>query len=102
SVTLRSNKHDMLEVIHAHKGVVMATVEVPIEAEGELPPIQLEPKFLATALSLGETLCFTDSMSPLVARNREGVFCVVMPMRLTVLPEVETKAEEKAPLTAAA
>ncbi|MDQ8192614.1 hypothetical protein, partial [Roseibacillus persicicus] len=25
SVTLRSNKHDMLEVIHAHKGVVMAT-----------------------------------------------------------------------------
>ncbi|MGJ8724588.1 MAG: hypothetical protein ACSHYB_08530 [Roseibacillus sp.] len=102
SITLRSHKLGVLEVIHAQKGMPLATVEVPIEAEGEVPPIQLEPKFLATALSMGDTLCFTDSMSPLVTRNKEGAFCVVMPMRLTVLPEVETKAEEKTPLAAAA
>lgn len=100
SVTLRSTKRGVLEVIHAVRREPLATVEVPVEIEGNLPPLQVNPQSLAIALNVGPTLCFTDSMSPVVARNREGGFCVVMPMRLTVLPE--SKEEQRCELAAAA
>ena len=95
SVTLRSTNRGTLEFIHAEKAKPLATVEVQVDAEGQVPPLQVEPKFLASALSIGDTLCFIDSMSPLVVRNRDSAFAVVMPMRLTVLPEESTKEEEE-------
>lgn len=101
SVTLRSNKRGTLELIHAEKAKPLATVEVLVDAEGQVPPLQLEPKFLASALSIGDTLCFIDSMSPLVVRNRGTSFAVVIPMRLTVLPDAPAKEEETSVASAA-
>ena len=90
-----------MEFIHAEKAKPLATVEVQVDAEGQVPPLQVEPKFLASALSIGDTLCFIDSMSPLVVRNRNTSFAVVMPMRLTVLPDAPAKEEEASVASAA-
>jgi DNA polymerase III sliding clamp (beta) subunit (PCNA family) len=97
SVTLVAGKttgnKEILKAHHAQRGTVLSTVEVPVKTRGKVPPLQLEPRYLATALTLGPTLCFLDSLSPLVVRGDEargdeaGALGVVMPMRLTVLPE---------------
>ncbi|MBK1835638.1 DNA polymerase III subunit beta [Roseibacillus ishigakijimensis] len=84
TVSLRATTTHSLELVHGRSGKAVATVEVPARVEGPVPVLQLEPKFLATALHVGAVLHFGDALSPLVVRNARGGFCVVMPMRPTV------------------
>jgi DNA polymerase III subunit beta len=102
SVTLTRKKRGVLQLTHVVRGNVAATVEVPIEQSGELPPISLDPGLLATALSIAPTLWLTDSMSPVVGRRADGAFCVIMPMRLTGAPMPEAKPRKESSDQAAA
>ncbi|MDA0766470.1 MAG: DNA polymerase III subunit beta [Verrucomicrobia bacterium] len=86
SVTLSRKRRGVLQLIHADRGNITSTVEVPVEQSGELEPISLDPAFLATALGIAPTLWFSDSMSPVIARRLDGAFCVIMPMRFSGLP----------------
>lgn len=95
SVTLRHKKSDILQLTHATNGKEASTVEVAATQTGNIPAIALDPAYLATALEIAPTLWLTNSISPVVARRADGVFCVVMPMRLSsgaAGPSPDTKA----------
>jgi len=94
SVTLRHKKRGILQLTHATNGKAAATVEVAATETGNIPAVALDPAYLATALEIAPTLWLTNSMSPVVARRADGVFCVVMPMRLSgaAEPSPDTKA----------
>ena len=86
-MTLRLKQRGILQLTHA-------TVEVTATETGNIPAVALDPANLATALEIAPTLWLTNSMSPVVARRADGVFCVVMPMRLrgAAEPSPDTKA----------
>jgi hypothetical protein len=83
SVTLHRKKRGVLQLIHANRGSITASVEVRIEESGTLSSVSLNAAYLATALEIAPTLWLIDEMSPVVARRPDGAFCVVMPMRPT-------------------
>ena len=87
SVTIVPGEPGAVQLHYAQRGELISSVTVPVQSSGQIEPIQLDPLYLATALKIGNSLCFTDSMSPLVVRDADGAFAVAMPMRLTVLPE---------------
>ena len=87
SVTIAPGEPGSVQLHYAQGGELISSVTVPVQSSGQIEPIQLDPLYLATALKIGNSLCFTDSMSPLVVRDSDGAFAVAMPMRLTVLPE---------------
>jgi hypothetical protein len=93
-VTLRLKKRGILQLTHATNGKAAATVEVTATETGNIPAVALDSANLATALEIAPTLWLTNSMSPVVARRADGVFCVVMPMRLrgAAEPSPDTKA----------
>jgi DNA polymerase III sliding clamp (beta) subunit (PCNA family) len=83
SVTLHHKKRGVLQLIHANRGAITASVEVRIEETGTLSAVSLSAAYLATALEIAPTLWLIDEMSPVVARRSDGAFCVIMPMRPT-------------------
>ena len=86
SVTLHRKKRGVLQLIHANRGNITASVEVRIEETGTLSSVSLNAAYLATALEVAPTLWLIDEMSPVVARRPDGAFCVIMPMRFSGLP----------------
>ena len=86
SVTLHRKKRGVLQLIHANRGSITASVEVRIEETGTLSSVSLNAAYLATALEIAPTLWLIDERSPVVGRRPDGVFCVVMPMRFSGVP----------------
>jgi len=95
AVDLARGKRGVLVLAHANRDGAASTIEVPVETTGEPPPVSLDPSFLADALEIASTLWITDSLSPVVARRADGIFCVVMPRRPTM--PVEQPAEAPVP-----
>ena len=58
-----------------------ATLQVPVVIEGKPPEISFSPAYLADALEIGSTLKLTDELSPGIASDSFGNFCVLMSRR---------------------
>lgn len=102
TVTLRRKRRGVLQLTHGTSDGSAGTIEVPTAETGIVPTIGVDPAYLATALGIAPVLWLTDSMSPVVARRPDGVFCVVMPMRLRASDESSHEAEAASPSQAAA
>ena len=61
-----------------------ATLQIPVVIEGQPPAISFAPAYLADALEIGPALKFTDALSPGIACDPFGNFCVIMSRRTTI------------------
>lgn len=93
SVRLDWNKRGQLTLSHRDANGHSATMQVPVEIHGNPPVIAFNARYLADALEIGSTLCFSDELSPAICRHPTGRFAVLMPMRVTI--PVGTNAETK-------
>ena len=84
SVRLDWNKRGQLTLTHRDANGHSATMQVPVEIHGNPPVIAFNARYLAVALEIGSTLCFSDELSPGICRHPTGRFCVIMPMRVTI------------------
>jgi len=77
-------------------------VPVSISGEGQPPVIVFAPGYLADALAIGPTLRLIDGLSPGMASDPSGNFCVLMPCRCTGEDASEVGAKQaSAPAKAA-
>jgi len=83
SVRLDWHKRGQLTLSHRDANGHSATMQVPVEIHGSPPVIAFNARYLADALEIGSTLCFSDELSPGICRHPTGRFCVIMPMRVT-------------------
>ena len=74
-----------LTLTHWDSGTAQATIRVPISVSGEdqPPAIAFKSRYLADALSIGNTLRLTDGVSPGMMTDASGKYCVIMPCRVT-------------------
>jgi DNA polymerase III sliding clamp (beta) subunit (PCNA family) len=84
SVRLDSHKRGQLTLSHRDANGHSSTMQVPVEIHGSPPVIAFNARYLADALEIGSTLCFSDELSPGICRHPSGRFCVIMPMRVTI------------------
>jgi DNA polymerase III sliding clamp (beta) subunit (PCNA family) len=84
SVRLDWHKRGQLTLTHRDANGHSAAMQVPVEIHGNPPVIAFNARFLADALEIGSTLCFSDELSPGICRHPTGRFCVIMPMRVTI------------------
>jgi DNA polymerase III sliding clamp (beta) subunit (PCNA family) len=97
SVRLDWHKRGQLTLTHRDANGHSAAMQVPVEIHGNPPVIAFNARFLADALEIGSTLCFSDELSPGICRHPTGRFCVIMPMRVTI-PAGSTREVEAAPM----
>jgi DNA polymerase III sliding clamp (beta) subunit (PCNA family) len=95
SVRLDWLKRGQLTLTHRDANGHSATMQVPVETHGTPPVIAFNARYLADALEIGSTLCFSDELSPGICRHPTGRFCVIMPMRVTI-PAGTTQETEAA------
>jgi len=93
---------DTLCLLHQEAGGETTNLEVPAEIEGTPPLIAFNPRFLADALELGNTLCLSDEMNPGLFRHPTGRISVLMPMRVTLDAPRQSHVLSKAKPTQAA
>ena len=93
SVRLDWHKRGQLTLSHRDANGHSSTMQVPVEIHGNPPVIAFSARYLADALEIGSTLCFSDELSPGIFRHPTGRFCVIMPMRVTI--PAGTNAETK-------
>ena len=74
-------------------------VPVTISGEGRPPVIAFAPGYLADALAIGPTLRLIDGLSPGMASDPSGTFCVIMPCRCTGEGTTDVGAEQAAQAT---
>lgn len=84
SVRLDWQKRGQLTLTHRDANGHSATMQVPVEIHGTPPVTAFNARYLADALEIGGTLCFSDELSPGICRHPTGRFCVIMPMRVTI------------------
>ena len=88
-----------LTLTHRDRDGHRASITVPVEIHGSPPVIGFNAGYLADALEIGSTLCFSDELSPGICRHPAGRYCVIMPMRLDVaaIPhEIEAEPSHEA------
>jgi DNA polymerase III subunit beta len=96
SVRLDWHKRGQLTLTHRDANGHSSTMQVPVEIHGNPPVIAFSARYLADAMEIGSTLCFSDELSPGICRHPTGRFCVIMPMRVTI-PAGTTREIEAAP-----
>jgi hypothetical protein len=81
---------------------VGATIQVPVNVDGQPPEIAFDPKHLADAIEIGPTLRLVDKANPGMATSPSGNFCVLMSQRFTeeTVPE-DIASGTRAPAIAA-
>ncbi len=62
---------------------VGATLQVPVTIDGQPPEIAFDPKYLADALEIGQTLRLVDKLNPGMATGPSGNLCLLMSLRFT-------------------
>lgn len=82
AVRLDWHKRGQLTLTHSDANGHSATMQVPVETHGKPPVIAFNARYLADALEIGGTLCFSDELSPGICRHPTGRFSVIMPMRV--------------------
>jgi DNA polymerase III sliding clamp (beta) subunit (PCNA family) len=100
SVRLDWHKRGQLTLSHRDANGHSSTMQVPVEIHGSPPVIAFNARYLADALEIGSTLCFSDELSPGICRHPSGRFCVIMPMRVTI-PASTTREIEAEPTSLA-
>ena len=97
SVRLDWHKRGQLTLTHRDANGHSATMQVPVEIHGNPPVIAFNARYLADALEIGSTLCFSDELSPGICRHPTGRFCVIMPMRVTIPAGTNATAADTQP-----
>lgn len=81
SVRLTWDKPGHMTMTHQDTATTPVSFEIPVEIDGDPPPISLLPRFFANALTLGSALRLNDHKTACVVSDPSGQYCVLMPMR---------------------
>jgi len=81
SVRLTWERPSHVTLTGTESGTTTATLQVPVVIEGKPPEISFSPAYLADALQIGSTLKLTDELSPGLASDSFGNFCLIMSRR---------------------
>ncbi len=102
SVRLTWETPDQLTLTHREYDTVGATLQVPVTTDGQPPEIAFDPKYLADALEIGQTLRLVDKLNPGMTEGPSGNFCVLMSLRFTEETATEEEATRETPTPAIA
>lgn len=80
-VRLTWDKPGHMTLTHHDTAITPVSFEIPVEIDGDPPPVSLLPRFLANALTFGSTMRLYDHKTPCVVSDPSGKFCVLVPMR---------------------
>jgi DNA polymerase-3 subunit beta len=99
SVRLTWETPGHLTLTHRDYDTMGATIQVPVTTDGRPPAMAFDPRFLADALAIGDTLRLIDPLNPGMTTDPSGNFCVLMSLRFTedrTTNEVESEKPETA------
>ena len=94
SVRLTWETPGHLTLTHRDYDTVGATIQIPVTTEGQPPEIAFDPKYLADAIEIGQTLRLVDKLNPGVTTGPSGNFCVLMSLRFTENTAMEQSTSE--------
>jgi DNA polymerase-3 subunit beta len=102
SVRLTWESPGLVILTHRDYDTIGATIQVPVTIEGLPPAISFDPKYLADAIEIGNTLRLVDHLNLGMTTSHSGNFCVLMNRRSTDEAAAETaECETQAPAIAA-